>query len=81
MDKKQIDIIFKKKISPESYEHCQFCVNYQMFLRSIITDPNSIAPYLSPNCMWFIEHVLNGTELSSNTCPWYLDWRKELTVQ
>lgn len=35
MTKEQIDIVFKKKITPDNYAHCQFCINYQMFLKSI----------------------------------------------
>ena len=85
INKEQIDIIFKKKILPESYDHCHYCVNYQTYLASLMDNDPRVAMVdvanLTPNCMWYVEHVLNGKELSSNTCPWYLDCRSQITVQ
>lgn len=80
LNKNQLPKLFDP-IDPKSYDHCQYCTNYQLYLKSIIADPNNCINDLCPNCMWFVEHVLNGIEPSSNTCPWYLDCRKELTVQ
>lgn len=81
MTKEQIDIVFKKKITPDNYVHCQFCINYQMFLKSIAANSSNTITDLSPNCMWFAEHILNGDTKNTDLCPWYIDCRYRIPIQ
>ena len=36
---------------------------------------------LSPNCMWFAEHILNGDTKNTDLCPWYIDCRYRIPIQ
>ena len=65
-----------KKITPANYVKCFTCATYQMTILPILHQayPNKSTQELMricPNCMWFIEHVLNGNEMNTNNCVFY----------
>ena len=67
--------LLDKKIDCKSYQHCISCITYQQQLRRIAMI-NSLNTKLdtskiTPNCMWYIEHVLNGDQENSENCIWY----------
>ena len=67
--------LLDKKIPYKSHIHCHECITYQQQLMSIAINNNKEVLNLkeiTPNCMWYIEHVLNGNEKDTKNCIWYL---------
>ena len=66
--------LLDKKIPYKSHIHCHDCITYQQQLMSIAINNNKEVLNLKeiiPNCMWYIEHVLNGNEVNTKNCIWY----------
>lgn len=71
---------FDKVINPEMYKHCLNCSIYQAHVNDIAAQypPNTILNLkeIQPNCIWYIEHILNGDSNDSIECPWFDDVTK-----
>ena len=71
--------LLDKEITYEMYEHCQSCSIYQDQLDTLIyqqamnqvENPEMDYTKITPRCLWFIEHVLNGNEVNTKNCIWY----------
>lgn len=71
-----------KKITPVNYSKCFTCATYRLTVLPLLQQayPNKSQKELMmtcPNCMWFIEHVLNGNEMNTNNCMFYVDARAQ----
>ena len=72
--------LLEKKITPANYAKCFTCATYQAAILPILhkaypKKSQKELMMICPNCMWFIEHVLNGNEITSNNCLFYVDSR------
>lgn len=72
--------LLEKKITPANYAKCFTCATYQATILPILhkaypKKSQKELMMICPNCMWFIEHVLNGNETTSNNCMFYVDIR------
>lgn len=70
--------LLEKRITPANYKKCFTCATYRMSVLPVLQQayPNKSIQELmrmSPNCMWFIEHVLNGNEMNTNNCMFYIN--------
>ena len=67
--------LLDKKVEHESYQHCLSCTIYRQQVNKIAAKypPHTILNLrkITPNCMWYIEHVLNGDQENSENCIWY----------
>ncbi len=64
-----------KEISYKAHEHCLNCATYNAQLVSIAKQvpPNTMLDLkkITPRCMWYVEHVLNGDQKDTHNCIWY----------
>ena len=72
--------LLEKKITPANYAKCFTCATYQAAILPILhkaypKKSQKELMMICPNCMWVIEHVLNGNEITSNNCLFYVDAR------
>ena len=67
--------LLDKKIDCKSYHHCLNCAIYRQQVNRIATKypPHTILDLhkITPNCMWYIEHILNGDQKNTENCIWY----------
>lgn len=67
--------LLDKKIDYKSYKHCISCVTYQQQLKRIVMrNPPNVkldTSKITPNCMWYIENVLNGDKKNTDRCIWH----------
>ena len=69
--------LLEKKITPANYAKCFTCATYQAAILPILhkaypKKSQKELMMICPNCMWFIEHVLNGNEKDTKNCIWHL---------
>ena len=75
--------LLDKKIPYKSHIHCHDCITYQQQLMSIAINNNKEVLNLkeiTPNCMWYIEHVLNGNEKDTKNCIWHLSTHRPAPI-
>ena len=67
--------LLDKKIDCKSYHHCLSCAIYRQQVNRIAIKypPHTILDLrkITPNCMWYIEHILNGDQENTENCIWY----------
>lgn len=77
--------LLDKPIPYDSYKHCINCTIYISALRQMAAQDPSITMKpintICPNCMWFIDHILNGDTENTNNCPWYMNANQPYYIQ
>lgn len=77
--------LLDKPIKYESYKHCISCSIYISALSQMAAvNPTIVMKPVNeicPNCMWFIEHILNGNVETTDECPWYMNANQPYYIQ